>query len=99
MSILEIVTWQAKPTITDQQMIDSVNAMVPDLKNIDGFINQVLYKDAHNKWIDVYYWDTVENAHLSNERMADKASLKNLLELIELETVTIDILNPLQKSK
>ena len=99
MSVLEIVKWKAKPNVSDKKMINSVDAMVPDLKNLDGFISQVLYKDDNNYWIDIYYWDTVENAHLSNERMADKESLKNLLGLIELETVTMNILNPLQKSK
>jgi len=59
---------------------------------------QTLYKDNNDFWIDVYYWDTAENAHLSNERMADKASLKKLLEIIELNTVTIEVFEPLQKS-
>jgi len=99
MNILEIVKWKGKPNISDQQMIEAVNAMVPDLKNIEGFINQVLYKDEDDYWIDVYYWDSVENAHLSNERMADKKSLKNLLGLIKLESVKMKVLTPLQKSE
>lgn len=98
MSVLEIVKWKAKPNVSDEQMVKSVNDMVPDLKKLEGFINQTLYKDENDNWIDIYYWDTAENAHLSNERMADKKSLKELLELIELETVTMEILNPLQKS-
>lgn len=98
MSVLEIVKWKAKPNVSDEQMVKSVNDMVPDLEKLEGFINQTLYKDENDNWIDIYYWDTAENAHLSNERMADKKSLKELLELIELETVTMEILNPLQKS-
>ena len=99
MSVLEIVKWKVKPEIKDSQLIEAVNAMVPDLKKLDGFINQTLYKDNEGFWIDVYYWDTAENAHLSNERMADKESLKKLLEIIELSTVTMEVLNPLQKSE
>ncbi|TPN85184.1 hypothetical protein [Aquimarina algicola] len=99
MNILEIVKWKAKPNVSDSQMIEMVDAMVPDLKNIEGFIDQVLYKDKDEYWIDVYYWDSVQNAHLSNERMADKASLKKLLELIQLETITIDVLEPLQRAE
>jgi len=76
MSVLEIVKWKAKPNVSDKQMIDVVNDMVPDLKNLKGFINQTLYKDENDHWIDIYYWDTVGNAHLLNERMADKESLK-----------------------
>ncbi|WP_420573536.1 hypothetical protein [Kordia sp.] len=99
MNVLESVKWKAKANVSDKQMIDAVNEMVPDLKKLDGFISQTLYKDKDDCWIDIYYWDTTENAHLSNERMADKESLKNLLELIQLESVTMTILEPLQQAK
>ena len=98
MSVLEIVKWKGKPEISDSQMIEAVAAMVPDLKKLDGFISQTLYKDNEGFWIDVYYWNTAENAHLSNERMAEKESLKGLLEIIELDTVTMQVLESLQKS-
>ena len=98
MSVLEIVKWKGKPEISDSQMIEAVAAMVPDLKKLDGFISQNLYKDNEGFWIDVYYWNTAENAHLSNERMAEKESLKSLLEIIELDTVTMQVLESLQKS-
>ena len=98
MSVLEIVKWKGKPEISDSQMIEAVAAMVPDLKKLDGFISQTLYKDNEDFWIDVYYWNTAENAHLSNERMAEKESLKGLLEIIELDTVTMQVLESLQKS-
>ncbi len=99
MSVLEIVKWKAKPNIKDNQMIKTVNAMVPDLKKLKGFINQTLYKNDEDYWVDIYYWDTYENANLSNDRMAEKESLKKLLEIIDLNTVTMKILTPLQKSK
>jgi len=98
MSVLEIVKWKAKPSISDIEMKEAVNQLVPDLRKLDGFISQTLYKNDNGYWVDIYYWDSVKNAHLSNERMADKNSLKNLLSIIELETVTIEILEPLQKS-
>lgn len=99
MKVLEILKWKSKNDATDQEMIDAVNNMVPDLKKLDGFINQTLYKDENNTWVDIYYWDTKENAHLSNERMAEKNSLKTLLNLIDLDTITIEILEPLQSSE
>ncbi|WP_024771814.1 hypothetical protein [Aquimarina macrocephali] len=99
MSVLEIVKWKAKPNVSNKKIIDAVNTMVPDLKKLKGFISQTLYKDEDDNWIDIYYWDTTENAHLSNERMADKESLKNLLELILLESVSMEVLKPLQNAE
>ena len=98
MSVLEVVKWKAKSTVSDKQMIDAVNEMVPDLKKLEGFVNQTLYKDREGYWVDVYYWDSAENAHLSNERMSKKESLINLLDIVELDTVSIEILTPLQQS-
>ena len=98
MNVLESVKWKAKTNVSDKQMIDAVNEMVPDLKKTEGFIGQTLYKDENDYWVDIYYWDTKENAHLSNERMANKESLKNLLELVQFESVEIKILEPLQQA-
>jgi len=98
MNILEIVKWKAKPNVSDKQIINAVNKMIPDLKNLEGFISQTLYKDEDNNWIDIYYWDTEKNAVLSNERMSNKESLKNLLELILSDSVSIKILKPLQNA-
>ena len=99
MSVLEIVKWKAKPNVSDKQMVDAVNKMIPDLKNLNGFINQTLYKGKDDYWIDIYYWDTTENAHLSNEQMSGKKSLKTLLELILPESISMEVLKPLQNGK
>lgn len=79
-------------------MIETVNALIPDLKK-DGFISQTLYKDKDDYWADIYYWSTSKNAHLSNDQMTEKESLKKLLEIIDLNTVTMEILESLQKSE
>jgi len=99
MSVLEIVKWKVKPEIKDSQLIEAVQAMVPDLKELDGFINQTLYKNNEDYWVDIYYWDSAENAHNSNDLMAKKASLIKLLEMIELDTVTMEVLESIQKSE
>jgi len=99
MSVLEIVKWKVKPEIKDSQLIEAVQAMVPDLKELDGFINQTLYKNSEDYWVDIYYWDSPENAHNSNDLMAKKASLIELLEMIELDTVTMEVLESIQKSE
>jgi len=96
--VYEIVKWEAKPNVSDSEMIKAVNNMVNDLKTVDGFLHQSLYKNKKGTWIDIYYWKTEKNAVDSNTNMADKKSLKILLELINLETVTIEIMNPLQSS-
>ena len=98
MYVVEIVSWKSVPNVTDQQMIDAVQAMVPDLEKLPGFRYQSLSKDDAGLWIDIYYWDTKEDAHKSNDLMASKQSLQDLIPLIEMNSLKIDVLAPHQES-
>ena len=99
MNVLEIVKWKGNNGVSDEEMIKTVEQMLPDLQELEGFISQTLYKDSEWFWLDIYYWDIVKNAQLSNERMEWKESLNALLKLIDLNTVSIEIMNSLQSSQ
>ncbi|MBP7580021.1 MAG: hypothetical protein KA757_03285 [Vogesella sp.] len=90
--IIEIVKWKSAQGVTDQETIEAALNLIPDLKSIGGFIAKTLYKNG-DEWIDVYYWETVEDAHLSNERMATKESLSKLFSLVQPETVSITVMS------
>lgn len=91
-NIVEIVKWKSAPGVTDQAMIEAALGLAPDLKSIGGFIDKTLYKNG-DEWVDIYYWETVEDAHLSNERMAKKESLSKLFSLVQPETVSITVMS------
>lgn len=98
--ILEILTWKAKsPDISDDEMIAAVAGMVPDIKMLKGFQSQSLYKDSTGTWIDVYYWDSEEDAHASNGTMADKASLARLIDMIAPGSITLEVMTAVQSSE
>jgi hypothetical protein len=90
-NVVEIVKWKAAPGVSDSAMIDAAQALVPDLKTVGGFIEKTLYRNG-DEWVDIYYWETVEDAQLSNERMAGKASFGKLLSLVQPESVSIAVL-------
>jgi len=96
--VIEIVSWKAKPGVTDEEMQVALAAMVPDLKALPGFLYQSAGKDSQGRWVDVYYWGSVKDAHASNELMADKASLTTLLALIEMDTICMEVIEPVQVS-
>lgn len=98
MFVTEIVSWNAKPDVTDQTMIEAVSALLPDLKKLPGFIYQSLGKNPQGRWIDIYYWDSVKNAHASNELMSDTQSLSQLMALIQADSVSIEVIEPQQAS-
>jgi len=97
-SIVEVLTWKSKFGVTDEEMISAVNAMAPDLEKLQGFINQSLYKTSENKWVDIYYWETEKDAHDSNASMDGKETLKALIDLIEPNSISIEVMPQLQSS-
>jgi len=96
--VFEILKWKSKNGVSDKIMIEAVNSMVEDLKALKGFLNQTLYKDSNGFWVDIYYWETEQDAHASNECMADKVSFNNLIENIESDSISMEVLKPLQRS-
>jgi heme-degrading monooxygenase HmoA len=90
--IVELVKWTALGDVTDAQMVDAVNQLLPDLKTLPGFVKQELYKDDDGQWVDLYIWDTKENALASNDLMAPKSSFAALMSLIEPSSVAIEFL-------
>lgn len=92
--IAELVKWRAKPDVSDSAMVKAVDGLLADLQELPGFVRQFLYKDKDGQWVDLYFWETEKQAVASNDLMADKASFGKLISLIEPETVTIEMLNP-----
>lgn len=91
-NVVEIVKWNSAPGVSDRATIDAADALIPDLQTVGGFIEKTLYKNG-DEWVDIYYWETVEDARLSNERMAGKASLGQLLALVQPESVSMTIMS------
>ena len=98
MYVTEILIWQAKANVSDRNMIQAVEGLLPDLKTLPGFLFQNLSKDSKGRWVEVYFWQTAEDAHNSNGLMADKPSMANLMGLIEVESISMEVMPPLQDS-
>ena len=98
MFVTEIVSWNAIPEVSDQTMIAAVNALLPDLNKLPGFNYQSLGKNPQGRWVDIYYWDSIKDAHASNELMSGTQSLSQLMALIQADSVTIEVIEPQQAS-
>ncbi|VAW98171.1 hypothetical protein MNBD_GAMMA22-1196 [hydrothermal vent metagenome] len=90
---LKIVKWKAKSNVTDSEITYAVSNMVQDLNQLKGFVSHTLYKTDYDEWVDINYWDTVEDANNSNGEMLEKTSFTKLIKLIDVSTVNVDILD------
>lgn len=94
---IETVKWKSADHVSDQAMIEAAENIVADLKNCEGFLQQVLAKQ-NGEWVSIYYWVDEKSAHASNEYMADKAAFIDLMSLIEENSVSIETCLSVQAS-
>lgn len=94
----EIIKWKSNANVSDETMITAVKSMEKDLASCEGFLQQTLYKNSNDEWVDIYYWTNDACAHASNEFMADKESFSVLMSLIEPSSVSLEVLSALQSS-
>jgi hypothetical protein len=90
---LKIVKWKAKTNVTDSEITYAVNNMVQDLNKLKGFVSHTLYKTEYDEWVDINYWDSVEDANNSNGKMLEKDSFVLLIDLIDVTSVNVDIMD------
>lgn len=91
--IVELVKWKAKPEVAAKDMIAAVDGILPDLQTLPGFISQTLYLDDDGYWVDLYHWETREDAIASNDLMAPRVSFQALMGLIDPSSVSIEFLS------
>ena len=73
-------------------MVSAVDGILADLETLPGFISQTLYKDDEGRWVDLYHWDTREQAEDSNDLMAPRPAFQALMDLIDPSSVSIEFL-------
>ncbi|MGH1543302.1 MAG: hypothetical protein ACRBHB_23020 [Arenicella sp.] len=97
--VFEILTWKALKNTSDEAMLAAMSEFSDKVKELPGFRQQSLYKNADNIWICIYYWHTEQQAHDSNAAVADEPSFQRLMSLIEATSITMEVLTPLQSSR
>ena len=98
MPVFEILTWRSAAAVDDSDMIDAMTNFGDVVKDLPGFIHQSLYKNAAEQWVCIYFWETEEEAHASNDAVADLDVFQALMKLIQPDSVTMEVLPPLQSS-
>lgn len=96
--VIETVTWRANEDVTEEEMKNAVESMLLDLKTLPGFVHETLSVNETGQWLQLYYWETTEDAHNSNQLMADKPSFAKLIALIQPDSVDIQVYRSIHAS-
>ncbi len=84
--VVEVAISKAKPGVTREQVLATVDPVSEWVRNQPGFVSRDLtYSPADEKWIDVIWWESLEAAQAAAERAMTSEACAPLFSLIDLE--------------
>lgn len=85
--VLELVVYKLKEGVSRQQFLGTNDAVSSWISNQPGFISRELAYDAEgDRWVDVIWWDTLEQAHDASELSMTSESCTLMFALIDMES-------------
>lgn len=86
-NVLELVVYKVKEGVSRQQFLATNDAVSSWISNQPGFISRELAYDAEgDRWVDVIWWDTLEQAHAASELSMTSESCTPMFALIDMES-------------
>jgi hypothetical protein len=85
--VLELVVFKLNEGISHEQFLATNNAASTWIGKQPGFISHELAYDAEDdRWIEVAWWETMENAHAAAERAMTSESCAPMFALIDMDS-------------
>jgi hypothetical protein len=86
--VLELVVFTLNEGVSREQFLGTNDAVSTWISNQPGFISRELSYDAEgDRWIDVLWWDSMENAAAAAELAITSESCMPMFALIDMESV------------
>jgi hypothetical protein len=85
--VLELVVFTLNEGVSREQFLGTNDAVSTWISRQPGFISRELSHDAEgDRWIDVLWWESMENAHAAAELALTSESCIPMFSLIDMES-------------
>jgi hypothetical protein len=85
--VLELVVYKLKEGVLREQFLDTNEPASAWMERQPGFISRDLAYDADgDRWVDVVWWETMEQARTAAERAMTSDSCSPMFALIDMES-------------
>lgn len=85
--VLELVVFELKEGVTREQLLATVDPVSRWIGEQPGFLSRELLHDtANERWIDLVWWRTLEDAHAAAEKAMTSESCAPMFALIDMES-------------
>jgi hypothetical protein len=86
-TVLELVVYKLHEGVSREQFLGTNDAVSSWIRQQPGFISRELVYDAEgDRWVDVIWWETLEQAETASERSMTSASCSPMFALIDMES-------------
>jgi hypothetical protein len=88
--VLELVVYNLHEGVSREQFLATNHAVSSWISQQPGFISRELVYDAEgDRWVDVIWWETLEQAQAASERSMTSESCSPMFALIDLESALV----------
>lgn len=85
--VVELVVFQVRDGVTREQLLETVDPVSAWIAGQPGFLSRDLAYDREgDRWIDVIWWRTLEDAHAAAERAMSSEACAPMFALIDMES-------------
>ena len=85
--VLELVVFKLREGTSRDELMGTVDAVSAWAREQPGFVSRDLAYDAEDdRWIDVVWWRTMDDAHAAAERAMSSESCAPMFALIDMES-------------
>ena len=86
---LEVVFFRLKDGIDEASFMRANEALMAELRAIDGFVRRELLKDAENRWMDTVYWRSMADAQRAAELFPTMECAQSLMAMLDEASVSM----------
>lgn len=76
---VEVVLFKPAEGVSEAQILETAKALQQAVVNMPGYIDRQLLKDAQGQWVDIVWWESMEQAlKASDAIMQDERVMPHL---------------------
>jgi antibiotic biosynthesis monooxygenase (ABM) superfamily enzyme len=85
--VLELVVYTLHQGASREEFLGTNNAVSTWISKQPGFISrELVYDNEGNRWVDVIWWETMEQAQVASEASMTSESCSPMFALIDMES-------------
>jgi hypothetical protein len=85
--VLELVVYKLRQGVLREQFLGTNDAVSSWIREQPGFISrELVHDDDGDRWVDVIWWETLEQAAAASQRSMTSESCSPMFALIDMES-------------